>query len=358
MVICPPPRESMVGAIGHPFMVSDVPPKPEGEIQSVHERALELVEVMQRVVRDWRPDVIFREPWYYESAEVALRLGIPDAQVAIGLAGYLWDRIERDSPWLDAVRTGLADEFRCSPFLTRLPACLDASPFPDTWRYREPAAGPGGALPPWWPNSGAPLVYVSLGTVVGGKPASVELYRAVINSVAGLDARVLVTVGRDFDLSRLEGVPANVRVEPWVDQDNVLAEARLMVCHGGSGSVYGSLAAGVPVVIIPLFADHFANAAAVATAGAGLRIPRGQDAAERPNRIWLEDIPRLRQAIQAGLGEAIEAVLSDGSYRQAAQAVAAEMAAAPTIGELLDRLPHRQASRSRTVTDSSGLPSS
>jgi hypothetical protein len=45
--------------------------------------------------------------------------------------------------------------------------------------------------------------------------------------------------------------------------DAVLPHAALVVCHGGSGSTFGALAAGVPLVIWPLFADQFRNGRAV-----------------------------------------------------------------------------------------------
>jgi hypothetical protein len=326
----------MVRATGHPFHAfhpfgaSAEPPKPKEQVWPVRERALVLVEAMERAMRDWRPDVILREPWGFVSAAAAVRLGVPNAQVAIGLAGFLWEEIERVAPGLEDFRKGLVDELRWSPFLTRLPASLDASPFQTTWRYREPAAVPRGALPSWLADSDAPLLYVSFGTVVGRRSSSGDVYRAVIDAIAGLDARVLVTVGHDFDVSQLQDVPGNVLVEAWVDQADVLGQARLVVCHGGSGTVYGALAAGVPLVVIPMFADHFANAAAVAKAGAGMQVLTGQDAQGRWRGVSQEDVPRIRQLI--------ETVLGDGSYRQAAQAIAAEMAAAPTIGALLDQL--------------------
>ena len=81
-----------------------------------------------------------------------------------------------------------------------------------------------------------------------------------------------------------------------------------------------------------MFADQFANAAAVARSGAGIQIRVTKDSGECRRPVGREDAPRIRQAI--------ETVLADGSYRQAAQAVAVEMAAAPPIGMLLERLPH------------------
>ena len=82
-----------------------------------------------------------------------------------------------------------------------------------------------------------------------------DVYRTALNATKGLDVRVLLTVGRRFDRSRLGAIPPNVRVEAWVDQANVLDQADLVVCHGGSGTAFGALAAGVPVVAVPLFAE-------------------------------------------------------------------------------------------------------
>ena len=66
-----------------------------------------------------------------------------------------------------------------------------------------------------------------------------DVYRTALNAVEGLDVRVLLTVGRRFDRSSLGAIPPNVRVEAWFDQANVLDQADLVVCHGGSGTAFG-----------------------------------------------------------------------------------------------------------------------
>jgi predicted glycosyltransferase len=53
-----------------------------------------------------------------------------------------------------------------------------------------------------------------------------------------------------------------------VPQRDALAKAKLVVCHGGSGTVLGALAAGIPLVIMPLFADQATNAERLASVGA------------------------------------------------------------------------------------------
>jgi UDP:flavonoid glycosyltransferase YjiC (YdhE family) len=350
LVVGPPGLARLAAETGHPFLPGDEPPEelvrpireqlpvlPASEASVLGELELfgrlattAMLPAMAQAVLDWRPDVILRDPCEYASAVVAARQGMRIATVAISLARAEWGASETAEPALEAHRDGLADELRRSPYLTRFPAALDPSPFSATRRYRDPSDATHGALPAWWADASAPLVYVTFGTVLGYMSFAGEVYRTVLDAVAGLDARVLLTTGHAFDASGLPDVPANVHVEAWVDQADVLREAALVVCHGGSGTVYGTLAAGVPLVAVPVFADQFANAANLAQAGAGLQVRARQDATDRRHPVGRDDAPRIRQAI--------EAVLFDGSYREAAAAIAADMAAAPAIGTLLEEL--------------------
>jgi UDP:flavonoid glycosyltransferase YjiC (YdhE family) len=74
--------------------------------------------------------------------------------------------------------------------------------------------------------------------------------------------------------------------------------------------VLGALAAGLPLVVMPLFADQPNNAARVADVGAGIALP-------------------ARVVSPADIRGALSRVLEDGSFRSAAQRVAAEIAALP-----------------------------
>lgn len=279
----------------------------------------------------FEPQLVLRDPCEYASAVVARRQGLTAAQVAISLAEVEAGSITVAEPALEAWDKGLAGWLRASPYLSRFPASIDASPFAATVRYRPASPAPRGSLPEWWPGrSGQPLLYASFGTVLGYMSIAEEVYRAVISACGDLPARVLLTVGRRFDAALLGPLPANVHVEAWVDQGEVLAHAAAVLCHGGSGTVLGSLAAGVPVVVVPVFADQFENARPVAERGAGVAVPTTIDGHGWRTPVGEADAPRI--------AEAVKEVLRDPSYRAAAAQVGEEILSNPTPVDVLATL--------------------
>ena len=351
MVVGPPALQEMVEGAGLPFQAGDQPP--EEEVAAIREllalaAPLEasvlgnrelfgrlatraMLPTMERTCRQWLPDVVVREPCEYASAIVASRREIPVAQVAISLAHTEAASMAVAAPALEEHREGLVEELVASPYLTRFPRSLDPSRFPSTIRFREPTPPVRRPLPQWWGGSKAPMVYVSFGTVLGYMSTAAGVYRGALQAMEGLPVRALLTVGRHFDRSTLGLIPANVRVEPWVDQADVLPHADLVVCHGGSGTVFGAMAAGVPVVVVPLFADQFANGQCIAEAGAGSVIEAQSDSSGSIRHVITEeDGSRIAQAI--------ETVLGGTSFRIEAQRIAGEIAAAPTVDEVLDGL--------------------
>ena len=281
-----------------------------------------MLPTMLETCREWQPDLVLREPCEYASAVVAEEAGIPHAQVAISLAALETGVLDLVAPVLP---TGTTERIRAAPYLTRFPESLDPSPFPATHRFHE-RPRPTGELPDWWPNDTRPLVYLTLGTVAGGYPVGAAAYRVALTALADLPVRVLLTVGRSFDAASLDPVPANAYVTDWVPQADVLAHAALVICHGGSGTTFGALAAGVPVVVLPMFADQSANGRLVAASGVGRVVePLGGTEAAM-GRFGPDDVPAVRAAI--------EQTLSQDACREAAQRVADELSRMPDVAEL------------------------
>lgn len=334
-VIAVPEMRDMVERAGHRFHAGGAPSEPavgpireqlpvlpRAEAAVLGNRELfgrlatrAMLPAVTDLVERWRPDVILREPCEYASAVVAARYGIPAPQVAISLAAAEWRVVDLVDPVVSRMEPRVTTWLRSSPYLSRFPGSVDRSPFPSTLRYREPAAGAARALPDgWWPGRTGPLVYVTFGTVLGHMSHAAEVYRSVLQAAGQLPARVLLTVGRRFDPVRLGPPPRNVHIEAWVDQADVVGQAELVVCHGGSGTTLGALAAGVPLVVVPLFADQFANARWTARSGAALA-----SAGTDPGQIR----------------DAAAVVLADSRYREAARRVAAEIAAARPVAGVL-----------------------
>jgi UDP:flavonoid glycosyltransferase YjiC (YdhE family) len=274
-------------------------------------------------VAEWKPDVVVRETAEFGSLLAAERAGLPHARVAVGLADAQMLPIAAGA--LDELRAGLdlpgdprGERARGGACLSLAPASVDDPGETSTQRFRE-AAREAAALPDWWPGDARPLVYLSFGSVAPTMGFWPGLYRAAVDALAEVPARLLVTVGETQDPADLGPVPENVRVESWVPQGDVLPHAAAMVCHGGYGSVLGPLLAGVPLAVLPLFADQPHNAARVAAAGAGVAVEGGPPAA-------------------GALGEAVARLLDDGGYREAAERIAAEARALPSVDRAVDVL--------------------
>lgn len=351
LVVGPPPLADAVRRAGYPFRAGDAPPEDElGAVwarlpKASFEEAERLVvsEIfatlnvramlrgMRGVVREWRPDVIVRENAEFASLVVAEEAGVPHLQVGISLAAMHTRFMAVAADAIEAWGSGLTDRIAQEPYLTLFPATLEdpevAGP-ERVHRFRDPAAdAPGAPLPDWWAGDGRPLVYVSFGSVTASEPAAAPIYRVALEAVAELPARVLLTTGAGGDGLGLEASGAHVHITRWVPQADVLAHARAVVCHGGSGTTLGALAAGVPLVVTPLFADQPLNARRVAAVAAGLVV--------EPH-----DRGPIRSAVDpAELRDAIATVLADGAFTDAAGRIATEMRALPPVDEALSLVP-------------------
>jgi UDP:flavonoid glycosyltransferase YjiC (YdhE family) len=297
------------------------------------ERATDLLPLF----RVWRPDVIVWEETDFGAAIVAERLGLPHATVEVTASGA-FVRCDVMAEALAEVRAehGLPPDPGCE-MLRRF---LVLSPFPPS--FREPAFPPPPTIhgmrtigrglrdglsgpppvPPVWATvlPGAPRVHVTLGTVFNHE--SGDLFPRLLAAVRDLPANVLVTIGRELDPADLGPQPPHVTIERFVPQAEILPHADLVVSHGGSGSVLGALAHGLPMVLAPMGADQPLNAARAAALGVG--------------RV-VDTIAATSAAIRAD----IEATLDDSAMRLAAGRLAEEIAALPAphrAVRLLERL--------------------
>ena len=277
--------------------------------------------------RRFEPDLVLRDPCEYASAAFAASSGVPMAQVAISLAQIEWGSLAVAAPALDELHPGLTAAIRHAPYITRFPEPLDPSPFPTTIRCGESADAETDALADWWHGAPGPLVYATLGTVLPHMSSAADHYRLLIDALDGLDARVLLTIGRHLEPTSLGHVPDHIHVERWVEQRQVLAQASVTVCHGGSGTVFGSLAAGVPVVMLPSFSDQFANADLVEAHRLG-RVVRAEPLGDHRRPLGPPDRDRISAAI-------VE-VLEDSDLAQRCGVTARSFADASSPREALD----------------------
>jgi UDP:flavonoid glycosyltransferase YjiC (YdhE family) len=133
----------------------------------------------------------------------------------------------------------------------------------------EPISPEWSAWKPPWPDADTnPLVLVSFSTSYMNQQA---LAQRVLDALAGLPVRVLLTTGPALDVSRLR-IPANTRTAAFIPHRAVLPHTALVVTHTGWQTVNAALADGVPLFCVPDGRDQPDNAARVVLAGAGVRV--------------------------------------------------------------------------------------
>jgi MGT family glycosyltransferase len=221
------------------------------------------------------------------------------------------------------------------PDLTILSRYLVLSPFPPS--YRDPAvplpatahsirplalgAAPNDSAPPWITFlNGAPTVYFTLGTVFNVE--SGDLFARVLAGLRDLPINVIATVGREIDPAEFGQQPANIQIARYIPQAAILPHCAAVISHGGSGSVIGALAHGLPMLLIPMGADQPRNATRCAELGIALQ---------------LDAVDATPDSVRA----AVATLLAEPSYRRAAERLRDEIAGLPEPAlavRLLERL--------------------
>jgi MGT family glycosyltransferase len=111
-------------------------------------------------------------------------------------------------------------------------------------------------------------VYVSLGTVFNNRP---ELFQTLMSALNQPDLQVIVSAGGAYETLRRSPIPANVSLFRSVPQTQLLPHLDVFVSHGGNNSTNEALAAGVPLLVLPIGGEQADNASRVVYLGAGLR---------------------------------------------------------------------------------------
>jgi len=281
------------------------------------------------IVEAWRPDVVIAEETDFGPMVVAERRGIPLAIVLTMAAGSMV-RPSLIADTLDELRVahGLAPD----PELAMLRRSLVLSPIPPGFRdpafplpetaleyHVPPSADPtiGDQRSAWASRlAGRTAVYATLGTVFNNE--SGDLFERLVEGLAALDATTLLTTGPDFDPAELGATPRNVIVERYVPLPAIVPLVDLVVSHGGSGTLVGTLDQGVPMVLIPMGADQPHNAV-------------------RAEALGVARVLDPVAATPADITAAAREVLADPSFR----------AAAGALGEAMARLPGPEAAVGR-----------
>ena len=320
------------------------------------------------ILANWKPDVVLCEPamWapiliLHEAREIPVAMyelpattmpgrGIPPGGLGLPLPRNWRTRLQARlaGAAMDVVVSGvrrdasrLRQEFGLPPLessvmaLTgKLPLVLvPSSPEFDYQRHDLPAtfhyighcvSYPSANKPFGWLETlphDWPWVHVSEGTMYVQEPI---VLRKAAQALAGMSLHVIMTTGTQRDPATIDLGPlaSNILVEPWVPYSQLFPKTDLVVTHGGGGTVIAALAAGLPMVVLPLMWDQADNAQRVVEAGAGVRL-----SAESCTPT------RLRAAVAE--------VLSEPSYRRNAQRLADSLACyggPDQAAELLEQL--------------------
>ena len=133
-----------------------------------------------------------------------------------------------------------------------------------------------------------------------------------MTALGSLPVRGLVTTGPVVDPEQIEA-PDGVTVVRSAPHREVLAQADVLLTHGGHGTVIKGLVAGVPIVCMPIGRDQPDNAARLVHRGAGLKVSKNASPARvaAAVRQVLDDPSYRRHA--ARLGEQLRAEAESGA---------------------------------------------
>jgi UDP:flavonoid glycosyltransferase YjiC (YdhE family) len=216
-----------------------------------------------------------------------------------------------------------------SPDLPELFAPLPEFP---NWHAVGPLVSePPCALPEWYGElaDGQPNVYITMGSTGFLEPLLDRVYDELSKS----RYRFIVTTGNQVSEACMQRAPRNFRFASYAPGSRLLEHSSAMVFHGGNGTMYQALAAGVPMLALPSHEEQKISTSKAIEEGFGIKgnvrkitgrqllanIDRLVDDPSYRNNAW-----RFRRAVRNANAAEHAAGLLEAHVRQHQQARAAQ----------------------------------
>ena len=269
-------------------------------------------------------DLLIYEMFFYPGVEIAKRKGIPcvrqfsqpawseetwkSAPAAFRISSKLIDLQvlrKREARSMGFASSSLHDgilQSRPDLNIVYLPEQFQScrSSFDSSWLFMVPApSGVSAGVRIPWNEMNAPVVYISLGSIISNRGFCRECVRAFGNRPCS----VILNTGR-VPVESLGALPENIHAFSFVPQLEVLQHTDVFLTHCGMNSVNEALYYGVPMVAMPFMNDQITNGRRVAELGLGKRV-----------RSFPSRGKKLYQAVME--------VYSDGGYKKKAAAFSA-----------------------------------
>jgi UDP:flavonoid glycosyltransferase YjiC (YdhE family) len=172
---------------------------------------------------------------------------------------------------------------------------------------------PHSRLPDSLPPPGErPLVFLYGGNTYGRTTGPGVVVESAIQALGGLNIDVVIGTGNQ-DIP--EPLPRNVSAFRYVSGPAMARRADVMIHLGGHSSTMTALATGTPALVVPTYSERESNARRVANLGSSLCLT--------PQGTLLTGMTINAEQVAA----AVNSLINDPSYRDAAQAVSEELCA-------------------------------
>jgi UDP:flavonoid glycosyltransferase YjiC (YdhE family) len=274
-----------------------------------------------QIIPEWRPALLVHDGVEFAAPAAGEMLNIPHVAHNLILVGYspeLWDVLIRHEYAAFRQAHGLPSdpqyrEYFRYMYLHHIPERITPLPpsIADTSQLIRPEFGAEAnvALPAWSDRlTELPTVYVTLGTVYNQTRGLIE---TIVAALGQGELNLIVTVGAERNPQEFGPQPPTVHIERYVPQAAILPKCDAVVCHGGSGTLLGALAHGLPMLIIPLGGDHFPSA----------------------GRLLALEVAQVLQVPEVNVQSvrtAVQRLLSTALYRERASAIKEDIAAMPS----------------------------
>jgi len=323
-----------------------------------------------RFVRRFRPDVLIGD-FSLLTWVVGRRLGLPVVQIAQSISHPVKPRIiwwEEPpaglvSPDIEPVFNGVLRRWRLDPVnrveellkgdLILIPSIPELEPVSrgiTNTHYVGPLLQKGESqaqLPEsLWSAKRKPLVYVTLGG--NGSVSSAQSFDMLNSAFEGTSWSVIVSAGRNFNLSKFPPAPSNILYYPWVDGPAITKQSNVVVFHGGHGTMVETAYYGIPSVVLPSHSERECNGRRLEACSAAVVLSPTVNKsslilvrrrwAYGEYATWIQPENALTPEM---LREATSTVLSDPRYSDGAQAlsrIARRYGGAVTAVGLIERL--------------------